>query len=132
MPVDMWPHIIPDLRAPSGSVQMPWGGGSSSTDHAETSALLKTNLDLTAVVAHYGEQLKGAGWREQEAGENGPMAWRTYAFQDEDGEDWNALFYVAALPKKERVYHMLVEATVPGSEDLYPGGFAFERMVPLS
>ena len=53
------------------------------------------------------------------------MAWRTYAFRDEEGEDWNALFYVVALPKKEGVYHLFLQATVAGSEERYPGGFVF-------
>jgi hypothetical protein len=107
-------------------------GLQGSTDHSETSAYLKSNLDLTSVAAHYGEQLKGAGWQEQESGVDGPMAWRTYAFQDEDGEDWSALFYALALPKKEGLYYLFVQANIAGLEDLYPGGFLFARSVPIS
>ena len=130
LPMDMPDEIIPALRAPSGSVQIP-RGGSSGGDHWETSAFLKSNLDLASVATHYGQQLRGAGWQEQESGETGQMAWSTYAFRDKDGEDWDALFFVVSVPKKEGVYHLFVQATIAGSEEIYLGGLAFSRNVPL-
>ena len=113
--------VIPTLEAPPKSMQMPRGGGGRSDTHSETSAHLKTNLDLSSVARHYGDQLSKSGWQEQDSAQNGPMAWSTYEFKDEESEDWNAIFYAVALPKKEGEYLLFVEATMAGMEQHYPG-----------
>jgi hypothetical protein len=95
--------------------------GCSRSDRYETSASLSSDLDLAAVANHYRQQLGGSGWREQESGETQDLAWSSYTFQDEDGEDWNALFYVVSVPTKQGDYQLFVEATMAGAEEQFPG-----------
>ena len=55
------------------------------------------------------------------------MAWSRYAFQDEDGEDWNALFYVISVPTRQGDYQLFVEAALAGAEEQGPGMMRFRR-----
>jgi hypothetical protein len=110
----MFRDVIPNLLAPPKSQQMPRGGSGSSDTHSETTGYLKTDLDLSSVAMHYKDQLRKSGWQEQESADNGPMAWSSYKFKDEDGEDWNGIFYVVEVPKKEGEYTLFLEARMEG------------------
>jgi hypothetical protein len=53
------------------------------------------------------------------------MVWSTYAFQDEDGEDWSALFYVVSVPGRQGEYHLFLETVTANSEDQDPITWSF-------
>ncbi len=121
----MFSDVIPSLSAPSKSMQMPKGGSSGGDTHSETSAYLRTDLDLSSVATHYKDQLSKHGWQEQDSADDGPMIWSSYKFKDEDGEDWDAIFFVIKVPRKQGVYMLFLEANREGMEEDYPGGMNF-------
>jgi hypothetical protein len=78
--------VIPALFPPEGVVQISGGGGRSSSSE-ESSAHLRTGVSPAALVGHYSAQLEEAGWSQVGGGEEGPIAWSGWTFE-EDGEGW--------------------------------------------
>ena len=113
--------VLPAIQAPPRSTQQP-GGGGGSNDHVSSQATLETDLDVPAVGAHYRQQLERAGWEQRGAGENGPVAWSAWTFNDDEGEPWSAMF--AALQEQIDVpghYQLWISANrVGGSEGTGP------------
>lgn len=111
---DMW-RILPPIAPPPRSQQWPQGGNAGG-DHVNSSARLKTDLDLPAVAAHYIAQLEKSGWQRHDVGENGPVAWSTWTFQDEDHELWCGLFVILKRPDVLRRYWVQVLAEWTGQQ----------------
>lgn len=86
-------ELIPMLLPPTGSHQQGGGGGGGS-DRVYSSATLESDLDLPTIMAHYVEQLTAADWTTVAQGIDGPMAWSTWTWQDQEGEPWQGLFFV--------------------------------------
>lgn len=107
--------ILPPIAPPPRSRQWPQGGHAGG-DHANSSARLETDLDLPAVAAHYIGQLEKSGWQRHEVGENGPVAWSTWTFQDEDYELWRGLFVILRRPDVLRRYWVQVLAEWTGQQ----------------
>ncbi len=106
---DMW-QILPPIAPPPHSEQFQ-EGGSGGDDRITTSARVESDLDLTTLAAHYIAQLERAGWQRTDSGENGPVAWNTWTFEDEDKEPWRALFVLVMRPDVPRQCwaHLLAE-----------------------
>jgi hypothetical protein len=94
-----------DARAAGGG----WGGPPGH-DGAYSFVVLETTLDLDAIVAHYAEQLEGAGWSRADGGRSGPQAWSTWTFDDEGGRSWDGTFTALRLAGFPQRYLLQVHA----------------------
>ncbi len=99
--------LIPRLVPPVGARQQPSGGGGGS-DSYYSSATLDTDIDLATLSSHYASQLEKSGWIRNGEGLDGPLAWHTWTFQDEDKEPWRGLFYILKVPGTEREHDLNV------------------------
>ncbi len=105
---DIW-HVLPPIEPPIGAKQIS-GGGSAGEDQVGARASLETDLDLATVVAHYAQQLVNGGWVQGETGQEGPLVWNTWTFQDEENEPWRALFFILKRPDIPQRYTLYLEA----------------------
>jgi len=104
--------VLPELKAPAGAVQV-GGGGGSGNDHATSEAWLKTELEMSAVLPHYEDQLAKGGWTSRDGGQSGPVGWSAWDFTYE-GEKWHGLFTVIADPWTAGEYRLRLYAEVEG------------------
>jgi hypothetical protein len=85
---------LPTLRGPQGARQS-GGGASSGGDRSSTYASFITSATVTALLDHFGAQLKAAGWKEGEKGGNGPVAWSRWTTKaDDKGKTQSGLLFV--------------------------------------
>jgi hypothetical protein len=105
--------ILPPLAPPPGSQQFQGGGGGGGggDDYVTTYTRVETDLDLAALAAHYTAQLAQGGWRRTGGGEDDPVAWSTWNFEDDAREPWRALVVIMRQPDVPRRYwaHILAE-----------------------
>lgn len=94
---DMLPRI-----EPPPNTQQYQGGGSAGSDNIEVEARIESHLDLSTLAAHYTAQLERGGWHRTDGEENGPVAWSTWNFEDEDKEPWRSLFVIFKRPDASR------------------------------
>jgi hypothetical protein len=99
---------LPELLPPPDSYQQ-FQGGTAGADGGSSQATLKTGLTLSDVAAHYCTQLEKAGWHCLEQGEANPLAWSSWAFQDEDKENWQGLFFVLKTPERGTAYQYYLD-----------------------
>jgi hypothetical protein len=92
-------HPIPLLEDPPGSRQTTAGFG-GSTDSYNAEVELKTELDSAAVEVHYADQLEAAGWLRRDGGQSGPLAWNTWYYQDEGGQEWQGVLLVIDMAEE--------------------------------
>ncbi|HEY7341764.1 MAG TPA: hypothetical protein VH591_12845 [Ktedonobacterales bacterium] len=94
-------NMLPRIEPPPNTRQNQ-GGGSMGSDHIEVEANIESHLDLSTLAAHYTTQLERGGWQRTDGEENGPVAWSTWIFEDEDKEPWRALFVILKRPDASR------------------------------
>jgi hypothetical protein len=68
-------------------------------DHANSEAVLITELDSSTLASHYTSQLKEAGWTCRAEGQAEGLAWSTWTFHDEDGQLWQGLLFAVEMPE---------------------------------
>jgi hypothetical protein len=112
---------MPALLAPVGAEQRSEGGGGGD-EQAYSSATVQTDLDLPALGAHYARQLERAGWTRTGEGADGPTAWSTWSFADDEGRPWRAVFVALRLPDIAGRPFLVLHAESVGASGL--GGFA--------
>lgn len=119
-PHDMW-SVLPAIRPPLGAWQSA-EGGSGGTDRVISFARLDTALDLSTLstlstlVTHYQAQLERGGWKREDAGESGPIAWSTWACVPTQGEPWRGLFSILKQPSIAERYLLQVTAEWVGTQ----------------
>ncbi len=118
--------LIPTLAPPEGAQQMS-GSSSSGSDSSHASATLETDSDPAALAAHYAGQLAQAGWTQTDAGRDGPLAWHTWTFKDEDGEDWRGTFFLLKMPGLEKTYFLSIRVDIVHKRQRR-GGFSSTRI----
>jgi hypothetical protein len=102
-------HLAPpfEARTTGGG----YGGHGWEHDGACSFAALESDLDLPSITAHYADQLESAGWSRTGGGQDGPQAWNTWAFRDDnEGHPWEAAFTVLHMPKTPRRYLLNLRA----------------------
>ena len=101
-------HLAPpfEARTTGGS----YGGHGWEHDGAYSFAALDSGLDLPSITAHYTDQLQSTGWSGTGEGQDGPQAWNTWAFRDNEGAPWEAAFTVLHLPRTPRLYLLNLRA----------------------
>lgn len=106
-PFDVFPPLIP----PTGAKQRGGGGGSSGIDDAHTTANLVTDLDIAALASHYAKQLSAANWTAVASGVDGPLAWHTWNFINEEQEPWHGLLLIEQIPNKTNEYFLMLRGS---------------------
>jgi len=92
--------VLPALLAPEGAIQMRGSVGGSGGERRYSQATLETNLSANKLHTHYRAQLLEAGWKLEEEGGDGTVAWSTWSFVDDSDNDWVGLLLVRA-PKED-------------------------------
>jgi hypothetical protein len=99
--------LIPILMPPTGTRQMPQGGG-GGFDAAYSAATLETDSDLLTLSSHYIAQLEKAGWTRSDEGHDERLAWNTWTFQDENNEQYRGMFFVLKTSSTTGQYFLFV------------------------
>jgi uncharacterized protein YraI len=89
--------VLPSLAPPAQAQVRGSGGGSSSgPDSFSISAEAEIESTLTAadLAAHYEGQLEDEGWTRLDDSQTEVLAWSAWSFVDENGNEWNATFYI--------------------------------------
>lgn len=94
---DMLPRI-----EPPPNTQQNQSGGTVGSDNLEVEARIVSPLDLATLAAHYTTQLERGGWQRTDGEDNGPVAWSTWTFEDENKEPWRSLFVIFKRPDASR------------------------------
>jgi hypothetical protein len=117
---------LPRLLPPPGAQQLS-SGGSSGDHEVSTQATLKldTEMEIAQLSTHYTAQLEQAGWRHLEEGQNGPIAWHTWQFHDQDNELWRGTFFVLKQPTPQPTYRLYLEAIWDGDSQSTGGGWSW-------
>jgi len=112
-PLDLPP--MPLLTLPSNIYAASIGSGSGLTgmDEVQASAAFQTDESLSELMQHFAPQLEQAGWEQTQAGETGPLFWRTYAVQDDRGRAWQGQFVLTRLPNQDRVTAFVLASKMP-------------------
>jgi hypothetical protein len=99
---------MPALEAPEGANQTE-GGASSNPNSAHANATLEMNSDLSTLAAHYKTQLEQAGCVLTEEGQNGPLAWNSWALKEDD-EQWHGFFFILKVLDQEYYLYMRIKS----------------------
>ena len=101
------PYIVdvplPTLSAPPNTLTNPKGAGGSN-EHMDSSAILETKLDSQTLVGHFSAQFKGAGWRQQDSGQSGPMGWSFFTLKNKKGQSWQGMLSITQFAGKPNQY----------------------------
>ena len=99
-------HLAPpfEARTTAGG----YGGHGWEHDGAYSFAALES--DFPSITAYYAGQLESTGWSGTGEGQDGPQAWNTWAFRDDEGSPWEAAFTVLRLPRTVRRYLLNLRA----------------------
>ncbi len=117
-------RLIPPLAPPAGAQQM-GGGGGGGLESWHTSASLEADGDLATLAAHYASQLEQGGWTRTDSGQQGPVAWHAWTFQDEDQEPWYGFFFMHQVPGKPRNYSLYLRIEWAKSGEPMAGWFSY-------
>ncbi|GCE26731.1 hypothetical protein KDA_22150 [Dictyobacter alpinus] len=106
--------IFPVLTPPAGASQENGGGGSSNGVSVSTNATLKLQqeMGIDSVDNHYADQLRQAGWQKISDEQATHSAWSSWQFQDKDGEQWSAIFYLFQLAEQPLNYQLHLRADI--------------------
>ena len=69
-----------------------------------------SDLEIAAIAAHYTRQLEAVGWTRHAEGQDGPLAWSTWTFQDDDGQNWQGWFFALRTSDQPGKYMLQVHA----------------------
>jgi hypothetical protein len=109
--------FIPKLMPPDGAQQILKGGNFSFAE-SFSSAFLDAKMDIATLSAHYAAQLEKAGWTRTGEGQDGPLAWHTWTFQDEGNEPGQGLFFLLKVPGAEHQHFMYVQAKSSNADEI--------------
>jgi hypothetical protein len=87
-------NLIPQLKAPQGTLIQGSGSAGSSDHDAEVTASLQSDLPAAELVEFYNQQLLTAGWKLQNSGDGEGAAWSHWTFKDEQETDWLGMLIV--------------------------------------
>jgi hypothetical protein len=109
MPVQ---QLLPELKPPAGSMQM-GGGSSGGSGNMSTDVRLETELDVSAILTHYDDQLEKAGWVRVSGGQSAPIGWSAWDFIYES-EKWHGFFTAIGYPWSQGEYKLQIYVEVEG------------------
>ena len=73
---------------------------------------METELSVRELETHYRNQLLDAGWGLKGEGSNGSIAWSTWSFTDEFGDDWSGVLLVSEFGQENM--RLLYLTVLPG------------------
>jgi hypothetical protein len=112
-------RFVPLLPPPAGARQRGMGGY-GTVDVWHLPARLQTDLDLTAILAHYAQYLERVGWTRLDGEVCGVTAWSSWDVGDEDGEPWRGLFVALRWPEVPGAYLVELHVMWAGVESEAP------------
>ncbi len=95
-PLGVRDSLFPALRAPEGA-RMRGGSGGFGGDDAHIATRIVTPLGLTAILSHYGNQLRAAGWTVSASLSTEELAVQRVSMRDRRGREWRGTLTVTAL-----------------------------------
>jgi hypothetical protein len=99
------------LHPPRGAERLSGGGGGPmEPDGAYSYAVIRTEVGLEELAAHYAAQLQEAGWSRTGGGGSGPQVWNTWTFEHEQ-DHWSGTFSVLRLGGEGDRYSLQIHAT---------------------
>lgn len=100
---------IPTLRAPSGVLVSPSGGGGGSDREWTMRGTARTDMAVGDLEAHFASQLGEAGWTRLGRGDDGVVAWSSWRLPGE--QVWKGLLVVdAAFGEDQRSFTLRIES----------------------
>lgn len=108
---DDWLKPIPKLVAPRNSTLSNQNFMSGCGNQVTVSADVKTELNSSALAAHFADQLRAASWTSTSQEESGPAALSTWEFEDEEGLKWDGFLTVLEVPGSEDKRFVMTQAS---------------------
>ena len=125
----MMHELIPPLVLTAGARQQ--GGSGGDSVHSNATLSLDKDMDIVELASHYNTQLESGGWIRGDAGNNGPFAWSTWTFRDEDGEPWFGNFIIMKMPVQQLQYTLQAQANMDLGRNQQSGGW-FSSYGPMT
>lgn len=101
---------IPKLVAPRNASLSNQNYMTGCGNQVTTSADVMTELNSSALAAHFADQLKAANWTAISQEESGPAAWSAWEFEDEEGLIWDGFLTALELPGGENKRFVMMQA----------------------
>ena len=110
-----WLEPMPKMSAPKDAVISNQNYMGGCGNQVAVSAEIKTELNSSALAAHYADQLTAANWTATSSEECGPASWSTWGFEDEDDIEWNGFFIALDLAGSEDKRFVMMQASMKES-----------------
>jgi len=110
-----WMEPMPKLAAPKDAVISNQNYMGGCGNQVTVSAEIKTELNSSALAAHYADQLAAANWTAVSSEECGPASWSTWSFEDEDGIEWNGFLIALDLAGSEDKRFVMMQTSMKES-----------------
>jgi hypothetical protein len=111
----LFASLVPQLAPPPKSTQRVDSVGASSTFdsvHSIATLRLENDVNIVELATHYNTQLESGGWTRGDAGSDGPFAWSTWSFHDEDNELWRGSFLILKIQIQQPQYTLYIQANM--------------------
>lgn len=108
-----WLKPIPKLSPPKEAVIS--NQNNMGNYGLAVSAEIKTELNSSALAAHYADQLTAANWTATSSEECGPTSWSTWSYKDEEGIEWNGFLIALDLAGSEDKRFVMMQASMKES-----------------
>lgn len=110
-----WMEPMPKLAAPRDAVISNQNFMGGFGNWLAVSAEIKTELNSSALAAHYADQLKAANWTAVSSEECGSASWSTWSFEDEDGISWDGFLIALDLAGSEDKRFVMMQTSMKES-----------------
>ena len=107
---DDWLKPIPKLVAPRNASLSNQNFMTGCGNQVTISADVITELNSSALAAHFADQLIAANWTATSQEESGPAAWSTWEFEDEEDLIWDGFLTVLEVPGSEDKRFVMMQA----------------------
>jgi hypothetical protein len=95
---------FPNLPAPPKTQVQPKGSGGSGREHWYSIATLVSQSDIQALITHYENQFKQAGWTKLDAKQSEAIAWSSWTIKDKEGKFWQGVLNLRKVEGKPNNY----------------------------
>lgn len=107
---DEWLKPMPKLVAPRNASLSNQNFMTGCGNQVTISADVVTELNSSALAAHFADQLRRANWTAIRQEESGLAAWSTWEFEDEEGLIWDGFLTVLEIPGSEDKRFVMMQA----------------------
>ena len=108
---DDWLKPIPKLVAPRNASLSNQNFMTGCGNQVTISMDVMTELNSSALAAHFADQLIAANWTATSQEESGPAAWSAWEFEDEEGLIWDGFLTALEVPGSEDKRFVMMQAS---------------------